>query len=322
MARWLTTMTLAVALLGAAALPAQAVTVNQGLTPGVLNTLEDQNREAYIDVDGDGLISVGDVFIGFVRLDDFLPQGVSADNQVYGIFSQQIEAISGQFVQLGPTTAAGLTLSALTGMAIDGDGIAALFDFAADPGVNLIQSPGDTGAVDIFDLFDFITTGSTLRLVAGFREADDFFTVNITNPLVAPGGANAGIPTVPASVTVGLFDAGLSILFNNTNFDFAEAVASLNPWPLIPPVITTHQLAIAAGTLRGAAGDGNEAIFTNAPGFTQCSSVAGSIPCGFTTDADFFVFPVQEQVPAPASLALIGLGLIGAAAAGFVRRKR
>jgi hypothetical protein len=296
----------------ALAAPAGAVTVNQGLTAGVLNTVEDQNREAYVDANGDGLISVGDVFVGFVRIDDFGPSGLSAGNQVYVIFSNQIvgQGADPTIIQLGTTTVAGLTLADITGDANTAGGMFAVYDNGVPFTTNLI-SDSAPGATSIKDDNDLILAEGTLRLVAGLFAADNFFTVD--NLVLGIGSPNASLASTPVSVPIGSFTGGLNISFNNTNFAFADSVVTFDP-------ITgfqTVQVGVANGGIRGAIGDGEESVFTNIAGygaFTQCAP--NSVRCGTTTDADFFVAP--SRVPEPATLALFGAALL----AGFGFRRK
>jgi hypothetical protein len=291
----------------ALAAPAAAVTIDEGLTPNVLNTVEDQDREAFIDVDGDGTLSVGDVFIGYVRIDDFLPSGDSADNQVYAVFSNQIIGFDGNMVILGATTTAGLTLQDITGDANTAGGMFAVYDSGSSMG-NLITNPGAV-ATDLEGVINHILAEGTLRLVAGIDGAtDDYFVVTLSSPFT-PGMSTDLFAATPVSVTVGSFVGGLSILYNNTSFDYADDVLTVNPQT---GMFVESELGIGNGAIRGAIGDGNEAIFTDASGYTnlnQCTVNGDNVICGFVTDADFFVRPLQ--VAEPGSVALMGIALLG-----------
>lgn len=286
---------------------ASAVTVNQGLTSGVLNTVEDQDREAFIDVDRDGTLSVGDVLIGFVRMDNFLPAGLSTNNQVYGILSNQITAINvgndTTIFSLGTTTTLGLRLEDLTGNPNTAGAIVALYDRASAFATDLINA-APSFATSIFDYINFITANGTLRLTAGIVASDDYLMVD--NGSGFPAGVSTSLfPSLPTSVTVNSFTGGLSVIYNNTGFTFLDAVVTFDALGLKH----TNQVGIGNGATRGAAGEGRENIWGNAPGWTQCLVGGVNTPCGFVTDADYFVVPVK--IPEPASLALFGVSLLG-----------
>jgi len=294
---------------------ASAATINQGLVSGVLNTIEDQDREAYIDVDQSGTLSVGDVFIGFVRMDNFNPGGAAVNNQVYGVISNQILSVApgdSTILNVGVTTTAGLTLQDLTGDANATGGMFAIYDSAAPYGNNLITDPPG-GAVSIFDYINYIVSGGTLRLTTGIAAADDYLMVD-NGPGFPIGSTNSTFPTLPTSVTVNNFTGGLSVLYNNTNFAYADGVATVDALG----VLHINQVGVGNGSTRGAAGDGDEAIYGNAPGWTQCNVGGANTACGFVTDADFFVIPTA--VPEPTSLALMGAALLGFVGARRVRK--
>lgn len=292
------------------------------------NTFEDQNREAYVDVDGDGKLSVGDVLLGFVRLDDHQPivSGVgSINDRIYAIFSQQVTNITlltgpggnpvfGQ-VDFGPTTATGLKLSDIVSGA-PANGIIALFSSPV-PITNLINiSPGDTtvnGYINLFDYFKLITANMSLDAVAGISQPDDYFTATTSSPsglgLFASGGA-ATIPNIEQGVTVANFHAGLTIVLNNNPVViYNETVLSTN--------LTLHELVIKNGSVSG---------MKNATNSSEWSSIlpdlnayyAGKNPGGFITDADFLVN--VTVIPEPGMFAIL-VSFVTVGSLGFAIRR-
>lgn len=309
--------------------PANATFLGSILSNGD-NTFEDQNREAYVDVNADDRFSVGDVLLGFVRLDEKDPpvNGVGPlENRIYSIFTQQVTSITpdgSQFViQFAPTTVAGLTLAAITGDAsIAANALTAIYSGnvgIGGGGSGLIQnSPGDlngNGTTNLFDYFEAITGGLELTLTAGFgtgpTELDDYFTARTSSPAGAAliTTSVAGLANLDSSVTLVSFDAGLSILSNADApvVTYNEARLSGNG--------TLHQLVIGNGAARGAAGA------TNADEWGEVNpDVAFSNPGGVVTDADFFVN--VTVVPEPSSITLLAFGLAGLVCVSLRRRKK
>ena len=313
------------------------------------NLFEDQDREAFIDRSpagdaADDMFGVGDIFIGFSRIDDHTsPAGAFGDlgNRVYTIFSQQVVDVNTtgatHEVIFAPTTVAGLTLSDITGIAgLPAGGFIALFDSPVPLPNDLINvSPGDVdgnGTTNIFDYFADIVANSGPPLqpsaVAGIGNAggavattagDTPITIagdlaplpdhliartTPTGSLLITAGGLAGLPGLGSGVTIANFEGGMSVLLNN------DAAVTYNR-----TVAATetggglagifHDVSLTGGTVHGTSGVVNASEWDNANPNTALSN-----PGGFATDADFVVNP--SVVPEPGSFVIMGtLFLIG-----------
>lgn len=314
---------------------AQASFVSDLLTSGVQNDFEDQSREAFIDANQDGLFGVGDIYTGFLKMDDkTAPDGVDLENHVYAIFSQEVVNIpAAGIAELGPVTSdPNLTLASLGVPGAGPQDTIALFSSEVTPtgfSVDLITaSPGEqtgNGTVTLADYFALILNEGTLELLAGIYDtptctggtADCFqgtgvFASNLANELLL---------TLASSTTAANFIAGVETSLDPTGFTILDVTqAGIFSPPFVP--ITISELSISNGAARGSLGVVNAAEWINASELTtspQCTvqATGANVPCGLVNDADFAIFP--ESIPEPATIALLGGGLLGL---GAVRRRR
>jgi hypothetical protein len=341
-------LAIAAFVLGSAAV-SQATLLDSVLLPGSLNTLEDTSREAYIDVNNDGVFGVGDVITGFVRVEDVLkaPPGSTTPTgtTTYVVFSQQVSAINNTtgVVDFVATTVNGLQLTQLvspaTGGSISSSAIVAVVTLPAGFGDLITTAPTDltgNGTITLADYFARLSTGQ-LELSAGIVNTNplgDFFQAQVVGGAL-PAAVLAGIPgcnatlpltsecidNLPSSITLANFVAGLSIIDNNTSFTFADDISAAGF-----TTATLAQLAITGGNATGASGEGPTGFddASELGNFMQCDNGTvgqGNSPCGFIDNADLSVRPLVAT-PEPASMLLFGFGLLGLGVYGRKRSRK
>jgi hypothetical protein len=341
------------ALLAGAADDADAAKLKKNVVKGAINSFEDQSREALIDVDGSTSLSTGDVFAGFLRLDDRSAPTAKAlaDNELYIAFSLQVASITDvgggtSIIGWAPTVTPGLTLdellagsiggSVLPPQGIPGGAMAAAF---SDIGSNLLAaSPGDVnadGQTDFIDYIAHINTTGTLELVAGLgglpTQIDDHFigTISSASPILAPAGLGIlnNLTLVGGSVFAG-FHSGLSILTNLTGLGFAEIVPDLVEFLAGAGPVTFHDVGVFTGDLSGGCEVAQApAFFGNSlPQFNPlCTPITLTGTVAATTGVSYEFYGVVDNadvsvapIPEPATVALLGAGLLGL---GAVRRR-
>jgi len=255
--------------------------------------LSDNSAEYLIDRDNDGLLSVGDSLRGIFSIntvEGLVPPsaqvtlGANGINELTGMFQVVLAAK----VPTGPGT---------WNMA-----------FAPDPSWG--QAPGvvakiyDDSALDFdragcanFAACEATATNGNLWMEAGMTSLADFWVALGINDNPSQGA------TLPLNTPFGTFWMGLSILTNNTGWDWNQ-VNCLNPLPPAPGQVRAD-ICGQGGVF--ATGRNNFDPITGQPDTVT--------PYDIWDNVDF----TMNRAPEPASIALLGLGLLGIGA-GRMRR--
>lgn len=287
--RLLTSLALALSV-GGATTAAQALSLSDIVVGGTLNRFEDQSREAVFDVDGQGTLNAGDVFAGFLRLDERVdpsPGTVlsTGNNYIYAAFAIEIEAIASTVTPIGSdingngfddfavsnsitwkaSTVDGLKLEDILGISLPaqevaGGAIAAIF---SSTGLNQIASPNSDAAGVSGVLLDVaeIAAAGDLELVAGLADGSDdtFFSsdsfiddLEDSVILALEGLPLNAIPGIANATTLATFQAGLSILTNVSGVQFDESVCLGKETPpnTTSPPATCDAQGVLPGTLH------------------------------------------------------------------------
>jgi len=350
--RQLLRVLVAVAIFSMTPLCAKASYIASVMTNLAPNTFEDGSRETVFDTNADGRFDTGDVIAGIVEIRLVNSNDISHPDHIYGIFSQQVASIvpngSNFDVFFQPTTATGLTLSALTGAAQPATGIIAVYTDASGFGAtgqvgsptisSLLSNPpaGAAGTVSIKDYASVITSNGTREMVIGVNPNQEAIagnvdtSVSLTGPSVAqkdyfhaitttvgsglalPGGYSL-MALLTTGQTVATIDFGLTILVSPPDVIFGNTGTGSTG-------LATgfqYQATLSSGAARGGSNDPTYPVYsTNGNDFTSTQNAVG----GFQDNGTFQVTPTTIA-PEPGSLVLFG-GLACTWMVGFAARRR
>jgi hypothetical protein len=276
------------------------------------NQFDDEDAEQWIDRNNNQILDVGDTLRGILQIDfnEGLTSGQQTDygaafpTELTALFEVEVTSftLTGNSGIGGPeanyefgvyapfaTEVEGLTGQAAGSLA--NTMVAFWEESTSDAGYVAFDT---TPAISTYAAAEATATGGEFVLAIGDVVDDDFWVAldSSINPDVALG--------LPLNTEIGGFDWGLSLIYENTNADSFGLVAKANP--LLQTVV-------------GVQFAGNGDVFSS--GFGLGTSTG---PYALWTNTQGTFLP--ERIPEPATLFLLGGGLMGLGASRLRRRNR
>jgi len=250
-------------------------------------SINDDSREAFVDNDHNGLVSVGDVFYGYLRIATPDPE---LTNKVYGVFSQTVTSAGLTGGTLGANNTGGgpTTLNGLTGLSLDPNAVFSVYEFNSANGLTPDLINNNSGTNTVAQDIAAVTAGNYLFSAGIAPLSDDYFVYNLLLPLGA-----TPVSTLSTFNAFGQYGAGLTVFNNASGLTFNTVASGFG-----------NQQVVVSGGIGGRPYAGAGFVLPTDAKFTDTAT-----------------FTVNVTVPEPASIAawsLIGLVFGGA---GLLRRR-